>query len=87
MTEDQPRLTYTLAEVAEMTGFPLRPLLDDCRAGRVEHIHRGRERYMTPEQVHSLIESHRVMVKQDPAMAEFEKYRNRVAARLARKQA
>ena len=86
-----PKLAYTLADVAEMTGFPLRPLLDDCRAGRIEHIRRGRERYMTPAQIRDLIEAHRVAAEQDPAQAAADNalaaYRERVASRLARKRA
>lgn len=49
---------WTLAEVAEQTGFALRTLERDCRAGRVEHVHRGRVRCMTTPQVQALIARH-----------------------------
>jgi hypothetical protein len=52
-----PKL-YTLREVSDQTGFALRTLERDCRAGRVEHVHRGRERLMTAAQVQTLIEKH-----------------------------
>jgi len=50
------RLLYPLAEVAEMTGFTLSSLVADCRAGRIKHVHRGRERTMTRAQIDLLIE-------------------------------
>jgi hypothetical protein len=49
---------YTLEEVAELTGFLLEPLKEDVRADRIEHVHRGRERYMTPAQIDKLIAQH-----------------------------
>ncbi len=50
-----PKL-YTLEEVAAATGFALRTLERDCRAGRIAHVHRGRARMMTADQVEALIE-------------------------------
>ena len=49
---------FTLAEVSNKTGFALRSLELDCRAGRVEHVHRGRDRFMTAAQVELLIAGH-----------------------------
>lgn len=51
---------HTLAEVAALTGFSERSLADDCRAGRIEHVHRGRDRLMTDEQIAALIREHTV---------------------------
>lgn len=46
---------YTLAQVSEKTGFALRSLQRDARAGKFEHIHRGRIRLMTEEQIDKLV--------------------------------
>jgi hypothetical protein len=56
MCGELPRL-WTLKEVSEYTHFALRSLEVDCRAGRLEHVHRGRERLMTNAQVDALIAS------------------------------
>lgn len=64
-----PRL-FTLAEVAERTGFNLLGLARDCRAGRVEHVHRGRDRLMTAEQVEKLVMAHTTTVKVESGTAE-----------------
>jgi hypothetical protein len=56
-TEGQ-KLVYSLPEVAELTGFPLRSLQRQCRAGKVEHIHYGRYRGMTAEQIRKLVADH-----------------------------
>lgn len=54
---DVPRL-YTLKEVAERTGFSLRTLERDCRAGHLLHVHRGRDRLMTAAHIRALIDKH-----------------------------
>jgi len=54
MTELLPRM-YTLKEVAELTGFALRTLQLEARAGKFTHIHRGRTRLMTMEQIQVLV--------------------------------
>lgn len=86
--EGLPRL-YTLAEVAEATGFNLRGLEQDCRHGRVGHVHRGRDRLMTTAQVEALIASH--SKDASPAPSELEAYRaaawQREARKLARRRA
>ena len=61
--DDLPRL-YTLSEVAEITGFALRTLQRDCRAGKITHVHRGRDRLMTREQVEMLINRHTAQAEQ-----------------------
>lgn len=45
----------TLKEVAARTGFALRTLERDCRADRIPHVHCGRARMMTGDQVAALI--------------------------------
>jgi hypothetical protein len=86
------KILFTLEEVAAMTGFPLEPLKQDARDGRVEHVHRGRERYMTRVQIDKLIERCTVRVtsaaeprslRAEPGAAERD--RRAVAARLARR--
>lgn len=49
------RVLIPLAEVADLTSFPLRPLLDDCRADRIRHERRKGKYYMTRGQVEQLI--------------------------------
>jgi len=58
MIEDEPPRLFTLKEVAERTGFSLRTLERDCRAGRVVHVHRGRDRMMTSAQIQMLVDQH-----------------------------
>jgi hypothetical protein len=62
MTDELPKL-WTLEEVADRTGFALRTLQRDCRAGRIEHVHRGRDRLMTAAQVQKLIEQDTAALK------------------------
>jgi hypothetical protein len=49
------RKLHTLAEVHEMTGFPLRALKDGCRSNRITHVYKFRKRYLTPAQIDKLI--------------------------------
>ena len=42
---------YKVAEIAEITGMSKRAILDDCRSGTVEHVHRGNLRGMTARQL------------------------------------
>lgn len=46
---------YTFEQVAEITGFALRTLQRDARKNKFAHIHRGRTRLMTEEQIEALI--------------------------------
>lgn len=78
------KLTHTLAEVAQLTGFSERSLADDCRAGRIEHVHRGRDRVMTDEQIAALIRAHTVRPADTGAGADLDRVRNRVAGRRRR---
>lgn len=84
-----PKL-WTLKEVSEQTGFALRTLQRDCRAGRVTHIHRGRDRLMTTEQVQALIAQHveQPQTPAAPAISDADKraaYREAALKRAARK--
>jgi len=55
-TYDKP--VYSIDEVAEITRFKKRQLIEDCRAGRIEHIYRDRAHWMTPEQIEALFKQH-----------------------------
>jgi hypothetical protein len=55
VTTDAGERVFPLREVAEMTGMSHRALLDDCRADKLEHVHRGDLRGMTRRQVAILV--------------------------------
>lgn len=46
---------YKVEEVAAKLGVSPRWLADQCRGGRVEHVHMARQRLFTPKQVEALI--------------------------------
>jgi excisionase family DNA binding protein len=46
----------TVDAVAELLGVSSRWLADECRAGRVTHVHIARKRRFTAKQVEQLIE-------------------------------
>jgi hypothetical protein len=49
---------YSLAQVAEMTGFALRTLERKCREGKIRHTwDEGRTRGMTLRQIDALVET------------------------------
>ena len=56
------RLTYTLREVAELTGIPVRALQRDCWAKRIDHVDPGpgRAKLLTPEHVAQMINRYTV---------------------------
>lgn len=60
--EALPERLYTLAEVAQQTGFALRTLQREARANKIPHIHRGRVRLMTAAHIHELIRASTVTV-------------------------
>jgi hypothetical protein len=45
---DHQDRAYSLDEVSERTGFAVTSLMKDCRAGRLNHVHYGDFRGMTP---------------------------------------
>lgn len=89
---DKPR--YSLEEVAEMFEIPVESLKQDARDGRIEHVHRGRQRFMTPAQIVALIVQCTVKVS-DPRRPRVtrtevdaeERDRRRIAARNSRAKA
>jgi excisionase family DNA binding protein len=78
---------YTVSEVAKRLGVSSRWLADECRAGRIEHIHIARRRRFTAKQVDALIAKH--TVESTNVISEEDKHldrtRERVARRLARR--
>jgi hypothetical protein len=48
---------YSFVEVADITGMSRDSLEQDCRAGRLEHTHRGRKRGMTLAQIRKLLDA------------------------------
>jgi excisionase family DNA binding protein len=77
---------YTVAEVAKRLGVSSRWLADECRAGRIEHIHIARRRRFTAEQVGALIAKHTVKPRIPPNEdnERLERTRDRVTRRLTR---
>jgi hypothetical protein len=85
---DQP--TFTLAEVAQVSGFTRRSIEDACRDGRIAHRHFGRQRVLTRDQLAAFLASVEVDVQPKPKappaeLALIAEHRGRVAARLARR--
>jgi hypothetical protein len=58
--------SYSLKEVAEMTGIRLRTLEDACRDDKVEHTQLGRHRVMTMEQIELMLATHKRGVTEAP---------------------
>lgn len=84
------KATFTLAEVAEITGFTKGSIEAGCRQGRITHRHFGRQRVLTREQLAAFIASTEVEAQpkkraQSAELDELEKVRQRVGARLAAK--
>lgn len=77
------RLVIPLAEVAALTGWSERSLLDDCRAGAIDHTNRKGTYGFTPEQVDTLIRRHVVVATADTRSAADRQADEVEAARLA----
>ena len=73
---------YTIDEVARRLRVSARWLADECRAGRVEHVHIARQRRFTKDQVDALVVSRTVRPSSE---LELDATRQRVANRLARR--
>lgn len=58
---------YKVSEVAELIQVSARWLADECRAGRVEHVHIARKRRFTSAQVAKLMAKHTVTAEVTPA--------------------
>jgi hypothetical protein len=52
------KLLIPLAEVAELTGWSERSLLDDCKRGLIAHVHRKGIYSLTRKQLNELISQH-----------------------------
>lgn len=82
---------FTLAEVAEITGFPAGVLAERCRKGEIWHNWLGKTRTFSRAQVQALLDSTEVRPDKkaaaDPELARIEDHRRRVADKLARKRA
>ncbi|HEY6115968.1 MAG TPA: hypothetical protein VI172_08420 [Candidatus Dormibacteraeota bacterium] len=55
---DDPRRIYSLEEVAELTGWALDTLKEDCRTGRLKYVRKGRAYGLTARQLDDAIEQH-----------------------------
>lgn len=77
------KLLWTLAEVAEMTGFSVRTLERECAANSIDHVRgpRGRGRFLTREQIAKLIDQLTIPSTTTDALSAL---RARVARRRAR---
>lgn len=53
-SDNQDR-AYSLEEVSQRTGFAVSSLIKDCRAGRLNHVHYGDFRGMTPLHVAEML--------------------------------
>jgi excisionase family DNA binding protein len=78
---------YTVSEIARRLGVSSRWLADECRAGRIEHIHIARRRRFTAKQVDALIAKHTLEPTDVPSEGDdrLDRTRSRVARRLARR--
>jgi len=78
---------FSLAEVAEITGFSKGSVTAGCREGRIRHQHFGRQRTMTRAQLLEFIAATEVAPKSDATLdaeaIRIEKHRERVRTRLA----
>jgi hypothetical protein len=85
------KLVFTLAEVAEMTGWNEESIRRACHEGRYRHTRRGKFYGMTMTQVEAMVASHEVEPIPGPASAreraatELEIARQANVARLTRR--
>ncbi|BEL12817.1 hypothetical protein Q0Z83_110080 [Actinoplanes sichuanensis] len=78
---DDEQWEYTVTEVAQRLRVSKRWLLEQCRTGRVEHVHMARKRKFTRAQVDKLLSKHTVIPAEQKAR---DKSVNRIAARVQR---
>ncbi|GAA2369423.1 helix-turn-helix domain-containing protein [Dactylosporangium salmoneum] len=57
---------YDIPEVAKLIRVSARWLADECRAGRVEHVHIARKRRFTAAQVETLMAANTVKAAPTP---------------------
>lgn len=63
------RLLIPLAEVAQLTGWSERSLLDDCRSGVIDHVNRRGNYSFTRQQVDALVSRYTVAGSGEPMTA------------------
>jgi len=63
---------YSLEEVAEITGLPLRRIQQDCRRKRVDHIRHGRRRGMTADQIKSMLTAYTIVAERVAELDDME---------------
>ena len=80
---------FTLDEVAELTGLSKRSLQAACRKGDIWHLHHGRKRTLTREQLEVFLAQIEVKPVSppvvDPVQLLIEQHRKKTARRLASK--
>lgn len=82
---------YSLADVAEMTGWPQESIRRDCQKGRYAHIRRGRIYGMTNTQIEDMVAAHergqraQALNERDAQAAAVEAARQANIARLTRR--
>jgi hypothetical protein len=74
----------TVKSVAELLGVSSRWLADECRAGRVAHVHIARKRRFTAKHVEQLVERFSVQPRQEEPERVHPAVSNRVYRRLQR---
>src|SRR3954453_19961473 len=80
----EEELYFSVEQVAKRLKGSARWLADQCRDGRVEHVHLARKRKFTPAQVQKLLDSHTV---QPAKVAERERGYERAVQRVRRERA
>lgn len=80
-------VSYTLEQVAELTGFSVRTITDGCRAGQIPHTLFRSTRVMTLDQITQFLAAHEVRPTAPDSPAEGDRvaqWRARVARRVTR---
>lgn len=61
------KFRYTVEEAAALVGVSPRWLVNQCRAGEVEHVHLARRRFFSHDQLLRLLEANAVKAPSCPA--------------------
>lgn len=81
-------LSFSLDEVAELTGFSVRQLKDGCRVKEIPHTYYRSTRVMTVDQIARFLASHEIQPEgkpQSPDVVRIEQHKQRIVRRLAAK--
>ncbi|MEU4244012.1 helix-turn-helix domain-containing protein [Actinoplanes sp. NPDC026619] len=81
---DEEELYFSVEQVARQLKVSARWLADQCREGRVEHVHIARKRKFTRAQVQKLLDTHTV---QPAKVADQERGYERAVRRVQRDRA